>query len=313
MPGVRIVYLVEDRLSLAEEVRDQYYLEDTEIVHSSDIEKALKDTRVECVFICTPTFTHCDIVKLAFKHGKHVFCEKPISKDLSGTLECYDIAEKTGLTLFCSFNRRYDPAVSDVYNRVHRGDCGKIFSIKSTSRDNPIPTIEYIKTSGGMFHDCAVHDIDMISWILGEYPDSVNCIGHANLKEIEAIDDIDTSFITMKFPSNVIACIDLSRMAIYGYHQTLECLGDKGMVASDNQRPREVTISNTNGQTHIPYKYSFPERYKESYIAAVNSFFNILKGKEKLAITKQCVVNAHKIADACEKSLKLGQTVRVEY
>ena len=45
--------------------------------------------------------------------------------------------------------------------------------IKSVSRDSPLPTIEYLKVSGGIFHDCLVHDIDMITWVIGEYPDRV--------------------------------------------------------------------------------------------------------------------------------------------
>ena len=39
--------------------------------------------------------------------------------------------------------------------------------IKTTSRDSPLPGIEYLKISGGIFHDCAVHDIDLVTWILG--------------------------------------------------------------------------------------------------------------------------------------------------
>ena len=38
--------------------------------------------------------------------------------------------------------------------------------IKTTSRDSPLPGIEYLKISGGIFHDCAVHDIDLVTWIL---------------------------------------------------------------------------------------------------------------------------------------------------
>ena len=75
---------------------------------------------------------------------------------------------------------------------------------------------------GGIFHDCAVHDIDCICWILGEYPESVSAYGHANFEDIKELGDYDTVAIMMKFPSGAIATIDLSRYAIYGYDQRVE-------------------------------------------------------------------------------------------
>ena len=73
-----------------------------------------------------------------------------------------------------------------------------------------------------MFHDCAVHDIDMICWILGEYPERVYTEACARMKAIADMDDVDTVLIVMNFPSGVIANIDLSRHASYGYDQRLE-------------------------------------------------------------------------------------------
>lgn len=76
--------------------------------------------------------------------------------------------------------------------------------------------------SGGIFHDCAVHDIDMVCWILEEFPNSVFTIAHAHNKEIEQLHDVDTVVIVMKFPSGVLSTIELSRNSSYGYDQRLE-------------------------------------------------------------------------------------------
>ena len=75
---------------------------------------------------------------------------------------------------------------------------------------------------GGVFHDTAVHDIDCICWMLGEYPETVSAYAHANLEDIKEIGDYDTVVIMMKFPSGTIATIDLSRHAVYGYDQRVE-------------------------------------------------------------------------------------------
>ena len=76
-----------------------------------------------------------------------------------------------------------------------------------------------MKISGGIFHDCAVHDIDLITWILGEYPTEVTieespttCISsqvfsaaNSVIPEIGEINDWDNVAIVMKFPSSTLA------------------------------------------------------------------------------------------------------------
>lgn len=76
--------------------------------------------------------------------------------------------------------------------------------------------------SGGIYHDCAVHDIDMIINVIGEYPTSVSAVGKANIPEIAAIGDHDTVAILLSFESGTIGIIDLSRYSNYGYDQRLE-------------------------------------------------------------------------------------------
>jgi len=76
--------------------------------------------------------------------------------------------------------------------------------------------------TGGIFHDCAVHDIDMICWLVGEYPTSVYTVAHAHIDAIRSLNDVDTVVISMKFRDGTLATIDLSRYAAYGYDQRLE-------------------------------------------------------------------------------------------
>ena len=76
--------------------------------------------------------------------------------------------------------------------------------------------------TGGIFHDTAVHDIDIICWIVGDYPVSVYTVAHANVDVIGSLNDVDTVLISMKFHDGTLATIDLSRFAAYGYDQRVE-------------------------------------------------------------------------------------------
>merc|ERR1712110_991085 len=67
------------------------------------------DKNIDCVYICTPTDKHFDIVENCVRNAKTVMCEKPISCSNRDTIKCYQLARNANVGLFCAFNRRYDP------------------------------------------------------------------------------------------------------------------------------------------------------------------------------------------------------------
>lgn len=217
---------VPDVLKAVRAVLEQYGMLDTvTLVKASDYESVvLADEELLGVVITTPTNLHESYVKRALLAKKAVFCEKPLACELTGVLQCYDIAEKNGCPLYCAFQRRFDPGMSKVRNQVKEGKIGKVFQVKSSSRDQPRPSIEYLKTAGGMYHDTAVHDIDMTCWVVGEVPCGVFAHGTTFDPELISMGELDTLAITLKFPSGVLALIDLSRHANYGYDMRIEVL-----------------------------------------------------------------------------------------
>ena len=182
----------------------------------------LSDSEVDAVLIATPTETHEHYVLTSLRAGRAVFCEKPVAADMSSVAACYEEAERLNKPLFCAFNRRFDPGMSAIHRQVKEGKIGKVYQVKTCSRDSPLPPISFLKISDGMYHDCAVHDIDMICWIVGEVPVGVMAQGTTFNSEIRALNDVDTIAIILKFPSGVLGSIDLSRHSSYGYDQRLE-------------------------------------------------------------------------------------------
>ena len=183
--------------------------------------------------VATPTNEHEYFVRTALSAGKAVFCEKPIASNMPAIMQCYDLAEKVSKPLFCAFNRRYDAAMASLRERVLAGEIGRLYQLRTTSRDSPLPSMAYLRISKGIFHDCAVHDIDMVCWIAGEGPREVYAQGSAFHPDIAAMGDVDTVAIVLKFPSSgVVASIDLSRHSQYGYDQRLEVGGGVGCVVN---------------------------------------------------------------------------------
>lgn len=312
---VKLLYIVDDIESNWEKIRKRWNLVDVTFLHSKQSDKVFKDANVDAIVVSSPTYTHETIVINALKAKKAVFCEKPIAENQADTVKCYEIAEKTGTPLFCAFNRRFDPSYSAVRDRVRRGEIGHVHMIKTVARDSPLPTIDYLKISGGIFHDCMVHDIDMLTWVVGEFPDKVSVLADANIPEIKAIGDFDTVGATLHFPSGTVGMIDLSRNSTYGYDQRLEVFGPKGVVQADNERPLSAIHREhgVQGMVGPPIWYSFASRFMIAYRRELDHFIDIVHGKAESMVKSKEILAVSKIATACEESARTGKIVNLTW
>nr|XP_053640521.1 inositol 2-dehydrogenase-like [Cherax quadricarinatus] len=306
-------YLVESDTDKLLRAKAEWRLPESVLLFPDEADRVFQDPSVHGVIIATPTFMHKDLIIRGLSAGKAVFCEKPIAEDIKGTRQCYEVAEKVGKPLMCGFNRRFDPSFSHLRDQVLLGVVGQVQLVKTVARDSPLPSIEYLKISGGIFHDCAVHDVDLICWVTGEYPTHVFASATAFIPEVAAINDHDTVAFTMKFPSGTISMTDLSRYAAYGYDQRLEVFGPKGMVASGNERPYQMTTSTVQGESQPPILHSFPSRYYDGYINELNHFCDVIQGLVDLQLSGENTLKVSTIATALEESAATGQMIEIKY
>jgi myo-inositol 2-dehydrogenase / D-chiro-inositol 1-dehydrogenase len=273
------------------------------------VDVALADDRVEAIVVCTPTATHKPIILKACEAKKHVFCEKPVSMQWQAIVECFDAAEKAGIKLYCGYQRRADNSFRKLKETVAAGSVGTVHVIKSTSRDHPTPSLHFLRISGGFYHDCASHDIDLCCWVAGEAPATVFALGSCFNPEIAELDDVDTALIALKFPSGVLATIDISRKAVYGYDQRLEVHGDAGMVQTENRPTTSCVISTAAGiAADNPY-FSFPQRYEQAYATEIEHFYDYLRNDATPYCSRVDCIRVAQIADAAEHSARAGAPV----
>jgi len=221
--------------------------------------------------------------------------------------------KRCGVPLLCGYQRRSDPSFVKLQETCRNGGIGTLQIVKTISRDNPVPTIAYLKISGGIFHDCGSHDIDVCRWILQEDPFEVFAVASCFNPAIKELNDFDTVLITLKYPSGALACIDLSRKAAYGYDQRIEVLGDKGMVQAENKQPTTLVHSTDMGLNTDPNCYSFPQRYEHAYANELNHFVDVMDGKAQPKLSHDDARKVAIIADAAEESVRSGRKVIMSY
>ena len=253
---------------------------------TSDYPTLLSNSQIDAVIVASSTDTHVEICQAAAEAGKHIFCEKPIALDLKQIDETLTIVEKAEVKFQVGFNRRFDTNFMRVREAVTSGEIGEPHILRITSRDPAPPPIEYVKLSGGIFLDMTIHDFDMARYLIDDEVVEVYAVGDVRVDpKIGEAGDIDTAVITLRFQNGVLATIDNSREAIYGYDQRVEVFGSKGMVVAGNPLTNTVTFSGSEGSSAASPLYFFVERYKEAYLSELHAFIRCIKENTQPPVT----------------------------
>ena len=279
---------------------------------TTDYDTLLADPQIDAVLVASSTDTHVEISQAAAQAGKHVFCEKPISLDLEQIDETLAIVEKADVKFQVGFNRRFDVSFARIREAVASGEIGEPHIMRITSRDPAPPPIEYVTVSGGIFLDMTIHDFDMARYLIGDEVVEVYAVGGVRVDpKIGEAGDIDTTVITLRFQNGVIATIDNSREAVYGYDQRVEVFGSKGMVTAANPPTNTVTFSGSEGAHAASPPYFFVERYKAAFLSELQAFFACIQEDTPPPVTGEDGKVPVVMGFAALKSLRENRPVRL--
>lgn len=252
---------------------------DLGIKQSKHFDDLLNENDIDGVIICSPSKYHVSQIKSLSDLTKNIFCEKPLGLSIEEILDVKSLVTKKSLNLHIGFNRRYDPDFSELKRRILNDEIGDLHMIKITSRDPAPPPISYIKKSGGIFLDMTIHDFDMVKYLSGSEIAELYVKGGCFVDpEIEKANDVDTAIINMSLKNGVLATINNSRQAVYGYDQRIEVLGSKGVLKVENKLLNKVVKGTKEGFISSNPQNFFIDRYEQSYKKELLNFVQSIKG-----------------------------------
>ena len=279
---------------------------------TKDYHEILNDPEIEAVLICASTDQHSPLSIEALRAGKHVFCEKPIDHDVEKIKEVLAVVKETGKKYQVGFNRRFDHNFRAIRKAVEAGKVGKQQIIKISSRDPEPPPISYVKVSGGIFYDMAIHDFDMARFLAGDEVEEVFAAGAVLVDPaIGEAGDVDTAVVTLKFKGGTIAVIDNSRRAVYGYDQRVEVFGDKGVAMNSNDIPNTATFADANGTVGSTAYQVMWTRYEQAFVSEMKAFAKAIVNDEEPPVTGEDGLYPVLMAAAATKSCKEGRPVKI--
>jgi myo-inositol 2-dehydrogenase/D-chiro-inositol 1-dehydrogenase len=302
-PGLSLKYVVDPVAEAA-----QALAADVGATRAS-VDQALADPDVAGVIVASATDTHLDYCLRIAETGKAIFCEKPIDLDLARARAA--APKLANARLLLGFNRRFDPHFQALKARLESGAVGRLETLNITSHDPAPPPVAYIKVSGGLFRDMAIHDFDMARWLLAEEVTEVfaaaSCLVDPAIGEAG---DVDTARTLLRTASGRLCLISNSRRSGYGYDQRIEAFGSAGMARAGNVTETTLETWTERGAAAAPFQNFFLDRYANAYRAEMAHFAEVLAGAApRVGLSDGLAALA--LAEAAGESARTGAVVRM--
>jgi D-xylose 1-dehydrogenase (NADP+, D-xylono-1,5-lactone-forming) len=135
-------------------------------------EALLEDPDVEAVYISLPNSLHCEWSITSVEAGKHVLCEKPLSRRPEEVEAAFDAAERAGRLLTEAFMWRHHPQTAKLVELVEGGAVGKPRVIRSafsfTIADDPMNVRLLADLDGGALMDVGCYCVNASRLLAGE-------------------------------------------------------------------------------------------------------------------------------------------------
>ena len=276
------------------------------------LEELLAHPGLDAVWLVTPTSLHADQVIASIAAGKHVFCEKPLALQPSDCDRAVAVAaDHPRQVLMVGFMRRFDPAYAEAKRRIDAGELGKVFAIRCASEDPADPEgffVRFAPTSGGIFLDCCIHDIDLVRWMLnGAEAASVAAVGSRIMyPALGACGDIDTASANVAFKGGQMATFYVSRTSHRGYEASMRIVGDKGALDIGAGIPQLPMRLESDGRSSTAGQVDFFERFGEAFLLEARAFIKAIQSGEPTPISLEDAREATRLACAMRDALKLG-------
>jgi myo-inositol 2-dehydrogenase/D-chiro-inositol 1-dehydrogenase len=281
------------------------------VASATDLQGLLAE--VDGVLVATPSPTHPEVVRTALAAGVPVLCEKPLALDPEVVRELAAAADVAGVPLVVGFQRRFDPALRAMRAAIAAGEYGDVYLARAIALDHAPPPMSYVATSGGMFVDQLIHDLDALPWLVGQPVVRVQATGSVLVDPGFAdAGDVDTSAVVLTFASGALGVLTAARANGGGYDNRIEITAQKASVTAGlDARTPLTSLEAGVPAPRDPYP-GFLERFATAYAAEVAAFADIAAGRAENPSPALDSLVALQLAEACRTSVREGRAVDLE-
>ncbi|KAK7414259.1 hypothetical protein QQX98_006856 [Neonectria punicea] len=283
----------------------------------NNYEDMLNHSGLQAVWVSTSTDVHASQSLLAIAKDLHVLCEKPLSTDMAEAQSVVDAAkQKPNLKVMAGFSRRFDASYRDAADKILNNKAiGEPFMVRSNTcdlRDETGFFVRYAARNGGIFVDCAIHDIDLSLWYLGN-PLPKACWAAGTLQhhpELKELNDVDNAVGVVEFWGGKIAYFYCSRTQAHGHDVCTEITGKTGKIMVNViPKANNVVIADKLGMRH-EVQPEYWQRFEDAFALEANEFTDSVLNDKPVPLPMEGGLMVMHIGRALQQALLSGEVVK---
>jgi predicted dehydrogenase len=266
-------------------------------------EALLEDSEVDAVYISLPNSLHIEWSVRALAAGKHVLCEKPLTRSPEEAEYAFEAADRAGRILMEAFMWRHSPQTAKLAQLVEGGVIGELQLVRATF-SFPLEGRRNIRLDpdlgGGALMDVGAYCVSAARLLAGE-PERVYG------EQVIGDSGVDVLFTgVLRFPRGVLAEIDAGMYL--PRRDGLEAVGTEGsLVISDPWLAQRLVLHLRRGESREEIALPPADPYRlelENMCAAISGGAKPLLGRED-------AVGQARALDALYKSADEGRPVEL--
>ena len=199
---------------------------------TADANEVIRAPEIDAVAIITPVWTHFELAKAALENGKHVFVEKPFTSNTAQAEELINLAARKNLQIMVDHTFLFTGAVRKIKQLLDADMLGKLYYYDST-RVN----LGLFQHDVNVIWDLAPHDLSIMDYLIDGNPEQIVATGQTHLNRHE-----DVAFITLYFPNDVIAHINVNWLSPVKVRMTLIGGEKKMLVWNDLEADEKIKV-----------------------------------------------------------------------
>ena len=308
---------------------------DQSLIRYADLASACSDPEVDALMICTPNYTHADVLKVAMRSGKPIFLEKPMATTLVDADAIVKANDAYPSFIQIGLQYRYKAQYIEAFHEVQQRTSVGVVKTISMSEYRP-PFLDKVgqwnkfnQYSGGTLVEKCCHYFDLINLLADAMPVRVYASGgHAvNFLDFQKdgvpADIDDHAFVIIDYANGVRANFTLN-MFCHDFTEELVITGDRGRLVANElfnvhqQQPSKATIALEKGewgaskQTDVTYAREIEKsgHHGATYYEHV-AFVDQLDGKACESATPVQGLWSMIVASAAQHSIKTQQAVDI--
>jgi predicted dehydrogenase len=172
LPGVRLAAVCDpDRARLEAAPRARA------TASYRDHEEMLCKEKLDAVVVAVPAGLHGDVARAAIAAGCAILVEKPLAPNLAEGIRLVEAAAAAGIALMPGHIERFNPAVQELARRLQAGEIGRVLHVTARRMGAIVVRAQDVN----VVHDSALHEVDVMRYVLGAEVERVFAEGRTDL------------------------------------------------------------------------------------------------------------------------------------